>query len=98
MSNLNKAVLKVAQSNPVFAKALQAELTKTAGVGDEVERAVQKLVKVIQSKDPKKVDPRSLAKHTDGELLAMILAPVLQGSSVYLDDPRGFFRAIKKAL
>jgi hypothetical protein len=30
MSNINKAVLKVAQSNPEFKKALQAELSKQA--------------------------------------------------------------------
>jgi hypothetical protein len=30
MSNLNKAILKVAQANPAFRKALTAELAKTA--------------------------------------------------------------------
>jgi len=97
-TKLNKAILKVAQQNPEFAKALTAELSKTAGVGDEVDRAVQKLVQTVKSKDPSKLDARSLEANSDGEILAQILAPVLQGAAMRLKDPRGFFKALKKHL
>lgn len=95
---LASQLAKVAKSNPTFAKKLKDELLKqsnTASLGDEVDRALKKLVKVIQSKDPKKVDQRSLDSSTDGEILADVLAGILQGTAMSLDDARGFRKRLK---
>jgi hypothetical protein len=70
-------------------------LANTASLGDDVDRALKKLVKVIQSKDPKKVDQRSLDSSTDGEILADVLAGILQGTAMSLDDARGFRKRLK---
>jgi len=41
MSNINKAILKVAQSNPEFARLLQAELSKEAAKDPVAKSKVQ---------------------------------------------------------
>jgi len=70
-------------------------LAKVASLGDESERALLKLVKVVQSKDPRKVDQRALDNSTDGEIMADVLSGVLQGVAMRLDDARGFRKKLK---
>jgi len=58
-----------------------------------VESELRKLLAKIKSGDG--LDPRSMKSNTDGELLAMILLPVLQGIRMELKDTKGFSKAMK---
>jgi len=70
-TKLNKAILKVAQQNPEFAKALTAELGKTANsqlqraLTDSFQAAVKNAEKLLAN-EPEKVEERiqSFEKYT----------------------------------
>jgi hypothetical protein len=58
-----------------------------------VESEMEKLLAKIKSGDG--IDPRAMKSNTDGELLAMVILPILQGIRIKLKDMKGFSKTLK---
>lgn len=59
-----------------------------------IQTALRKLVKDIKSKDG--VDKRAYEKHSDGEILAIIIKGILNDTVSKLDNPKDFWKYMKK--
>jgi len=64
-----------------------------SSLSNGVESELDKLLAKIKSGNG--LDPRAMKSNTDGELLAMVLLPVLQGIRMKLKDTKGFSKAMK---
>lgn len=60
---------------------------------DEVDVALQNLLKKVQS--GREVDPGAFSKHTDAELLSMILVAPFQRMFLSIKDKKGFKKLYK---
>ena len=65
---------------------------------DEIEKRIAKIIKAIKSKDSNSIDQRSLDNNTDGEILAMVLKPIIQGAAMKLKDAKGYRKSLKGSL
>ena len=79
-----------------FMNKFNEVMNEAANASDAVAKALDKLVSDVKA--GKGVDQRMLDKHSDGEILAMFLKPLIQGVAIELTDAKGFRNNLKKGL